>query len=82
MCGGRIGTEHICGEVGEIRFDAAIEGWAAGEVAAAMVFPAQATARVDAADEERILGPRATFAIAAAVGIANRLANQQIVFQY
>ena len=38
--------------------------------------------RVDAADEECVLGPRAAFATASAIGIADRLADQQIVFQH
>ena len=65
----------------EVRLDASIRGRSTRVVAVAMVFPTQAAARVHAADEECILGPRATFACRAGM-IADRRANQQIGFQH
>ena len=78
----RVGAIHVTAEVDEVRLNAPIRGRAAREDAVAMVFPAQAAARVHAADEECILGPRATLAVATAGRIADRLANQQIGFQH
>ena len=79
--GRRVGAIDVTPEVGEVRLDAAIGGRAACEVTEAMIFPAHAAARVHAADDQCILGPRATMACRAGI-VADRCANQQIVFQH